>query len=163
MKLHLLATLAAFALIASPATRAEEASEPALTDEQQEIEDFILDEGDYLLEPEGFIFESLTFARADGGARVSEQRTLTAGVTYAFLAKCELEKCVGISLALSDEMGHLYTETNMEGEDAYFGFQPTATGTFTLDIDIFNCSENPCEVGLALYQAAEFSVPAEEP
>ena len=145
--------LAAVAFSALGIAQAEEAdaSNDALTDEQQEIEDFLFDEGSFL-EADGFTFERLEFVSGPEGPVFSEEFVLTEGLIYAFFAKCEMETCGGLGLSMADEGGVLHTETNDMGEDVSFGFQPTEGGTFILGVDILSCSEAPCDVGLALFR-----------
>ncbi|MEY4878545.1 MAG: hypothetical protein RJB62_13 [Pseudomonadota bacterium] len=147
--------LAAVAFSALGIAQAEEAdaSDDALTDEQQEIEDFLFDEGSFL-ESDGFTFERMDFASGPEGPAFSEEFLLTEGVVYAFFAKCEMETCGGVGVSLGDEDGVIHTETNDMGEDVKFGFQPTESGTFIISVDILSCSEAPCDVGLALYRGS---------
>jgi len=158
--------LTAVAFAASGIARAEDADEfgAVLTDEQQEIEDFLLDEGAFL-EPDGFTFERMEFVSGPEGPVFSGEFVLTEGLIYAFFAKCEMETCGGVGLSLADEGGVFHTETNYMGDDVKFGFQPTEGGTFIIGVDILSCSEAPCDVGLALYRGPglETVLPGETP
>ncbi len=147
--LPIIALCAAVGVARPHLVRAEEA--PELSYEQQEIEEFLLEEG-YFLESDGFTFERILFGSGPEGPVLSEELLLTEGMIYAFLAKCEIDTCVGLSLSLSDTGEILHTETNEEYDFVSFGFQPTETDHFTIGVEIFTCREAPCDVGLALYR-----------
>ena len=76
--------------------------------------------------------------------------TLQAGYTYALVGVCD-EDCSDIDLSLLDGYGNLVVE-DIEVDDApVIEFTVTASGDFTLGVEMYECSVEPCYYGVGLF------------
>lgn len=77
--------------------------------------------------------------------------TLTAGKTYVLMAVCDTD-CSDLDLTLRDGDGDFVVEDTEVDDAPVIEFTVTASGEFTLDVTMFECTANICYFGVALFE-----------
>jgi len=79
---------------------------------------------------------------------------LTSGTTYSLVGVCDVD-CSDLDLTLFDDNNNLIVEDTMVDDAPVIEFEALETGQFSLDVKMYDCSEDICYYGVALFERAE--------
>ncbi len=107
-----------------------------------------------------FVFTDMGYTPVISGGGNLEQGSsetydvpVQAGATYAIVGVCD-QDCGDLDLALYDPYGNLVSYDQTDDDAPVVEVTATSGGTFTLQVTMFQCSDNPCYYGVGLYGAA---------
>mgnify|MGYP001476066655 FL=1 len=75
---------------------------------------------------------------------------LATGVDYRVIGVCDRD-CADLDLLLFDANGAPLTQDRSTSSQPMIGIQPAYGGTYTIQVQMYNCSVAPCYYALALY------------
>jgi hypothetical protein len=75
---------------------------------------------------------------------------LNAGVDYRVVGVCDRD-CADLDLIVFDEQGATVTQDTSTSSQPVVAIQPGYSGTFTIQVLMYNCSVEPCYYAIALY------------
>ena len=75
---------------------------------------------------------------------------LYAGTNYLFSAVCDND-CSDIDLVLANERGEEILSDTETDDTPVIMFNPGTSGTYTITIEMYECSVNPCYYGIGLF------------
>lgn len=76
---------------------------------------------------------------------------LQPGTSYAFLGVCD-QDCHDIDLRLYDPDGDVVSSDVGTDDWPVVSFSPSATGTYTLRVEMARCDKDPCYYGIGVYK-----------
>ncbi len=86
--------------------------------------------------------------------------TLASGTDYLIFAVCDTD-CGDVDLALKDTGGNEVVSDILTDDVPVLNYSPSSNGIFRLEIDMYQCSVEPCYFGFGIFKRAG-KVPAEE-
>lgn len=84
------------------------------------------------------------------GAEESYSLTLRSGWTYQILGVCDTD-CSDLDLKIIDENGNTIAEDQLEDDAPIVEVTPKWTGKFTLEVNMYRCSDAPCYYAVSVF------------
>jgi hypothetical protein len=81
--------------------------------------------------------------------------SMDSGTSYALTAACDND-CGDVDIRVRNAYGEELAEDADESDSAIIQFSPAATGQYTIEVEMYQCQQEPCYYGIGMfYQAAE--------
>lgn len=75
---------------------------------------------------------------------------LDSNKSYALTAACDKD-CVDIDIRLKNAYGEELAEDADESDNALIQFSPSASGQYTVEVEMYECRQNPCYYGIGVF------------